>query len=190
MNPRILLLSVVLFVVASVVAQVRQQPPTPAQAIKGNFASINRRVLEMARDFPENKYNYRPNKDVRSFAEVIVHIISGDVYASKAGRGEQVTWDELDPKNYKTKAEIVAALEKSIEEAASVLNTLPEEHFKKALAPWMDVIEHAAEHYGQLVVYYRANGLTPPASRPKDKSMAALVSTSSIVFAQAPDSDE
>ncbi|HEY7095151.1 MAG TPA: hypothetical protein VH437_00375 [Terriglobales bacterium] len=30
---------------------------------------------------------------------------------------------------------------------------------------WMFAIEHSAEHYGQLVVYYRANGLVPPASR-------------------------
>jgi len=169
MNLVTLPLSVVLFAVAPVVAQVRQQPPTTTQAINGNFASINRRVLEMARDFPEDKYDYRPNKDVRSFAEVIVHIISGNVYASKAGRGEQVAWDELDPKNYKTKTEIVSALQKSIEEATSVLNTVPEERYTKTLAPWMDVIEHAAEHYGQLVVYYRANGLTPPASRPKNK---------------------
>jgi uncharacterized damage-inducible protein DinB len=189
MNQRILSLSVVLFAAVSVVAQVRQQPPTPAQTIHGNFVSINRRVLEMARDFPEDKYNYRPNKDVRSFAEVIVHITSGNVYASKAGRGEQVAWDELDPKNYKTKAEIVAALQKSIEEATSVLNATQEERFTKTLAPWMDVIEHAAEHYGQLVVYYRANGLTPPASRPKDKSISSPASKSSIVFAQAPDSD-
>jgi hypothetical protein len=29
------------------------------------------------------------------------------------------------------------------------------------------LIEHSAEHYGQLVVYYRANGLVPPESRPK-----------------------
>jgi hypothetical protein len=26
-------------------------------------------------------------------------------------------------------------------------------------------IEHSAEHYGQLVVYYRANNLVPPDSR-------------------------
>ena len=26
-------------------------------------------------------------------------------------------------------------------------------------------IEHSGEHYGQLVVYYRANGLVPPDSR-------------------------
>jgi two-component system copper resistance phosphate regulon response regulator CusR len=27
--------------------------------------------------------------------------------------------------------------------------------------------EHSGEHYGQLVVYYRVNGLVPPESRPK-----------------------
>ena len=30
---------------------------------------------------------------------------------------------------------------------------------------WMNAIEHSAEHYGQLVVYYRANNLVPPDSR-------------------------
>jgi hypothetical protein len=29
------------------------------------------------------------------------------------------------------------------------------------------LIEHSGEHYGQLVVYYRANNLVPPESRPK-----------------------
>jgi hypothetical protein len=28
-------------------------------------------------------------------------------------------------------------------------------------------IEHAGEHYGQLVGYYRLSGLVPPESRPK-----------------------
>jgi hypothetical protein len=27
--------------------------------------------------------------------------------------------------------------------------------------------EHSGEHYGQLVVYYRNNGMVPPESRPK-----------------------
>ena len=30
-----------------------------------------------------------------------------------------------------------------------------------------DLIEHSGEHYGQLVVYYRINGMVPPESRPK-----------------------
>jgi hypothetical protein len=30
---------------------------------------------------------------------------------------------------------------------------------------WYDMIEHMGEHYGQLVVYYRANNIVPPDSR-------------------------
>jgi hypothetical protein len=30
---------------------------------------------------------------------------------------------------------------------------------------WTFAIEHIGEHYGQLVVYYRANSLVPPDSR-------------------------
>jgi len=147
-----------------------QQPRTPTQMINSYFNGINRKILEMAKDFPEEKYGYRPTKDVRSFGEVIVHVTSGNVYAAKAGRGEKVQWDELDPKNYKTKAEIVAALEKSIADASATLKTVPEERFAKTLDPWMSVIEHSAEHYGQLVVYYRGSGLVPPSSRSKSKS--------------------
>ncbi len=152
------------------VSQGQQPPPTPAQSIKGNFASVNKRVLEMAQDFPADKYDYRPAKGVRSFGEVMVHIISGNIYAAKAGRGEQVQWTELDPKDYKTKAEIVAALQKSITDVDATLKATPDERFTKTLSPFMGVIEHAAEHYGQLVVYYRTSGLVPPASRPKAKT--------------------
>jgi hypothetical protein len=98
-----------------------------------------------------------------------VHIISGNVYAAKAGRGEQANWDELNPKDFKGKAEIVAALQKSITDADAALRNTPVERFTKTLNPWLDVLEHAAEHYGQLVVYYRVNGMTPPASRPASK---------------------
>ena len=68
--------------------------------------------------------------------------------------------------NYKSKAEIVALLEKSISDANATLKASPEGP-QKILEPWMGVMEHSAEHYGLLVAYYRANGLVPPASRPK-----------------------
>ncbi|HEY7184316.1 MAG TPA: DinB family protein [Blastocatellia bacterium] len=147
----------------------QQQSPTPIKSISNNFNSINQRILDMAQDFPADKYDFRPTKEVRSFGEVIVHIISGNVFAAKAGRGERVNWDELNPKDFKDKAEIVAALQKSITDAGATLKSTPEERFTKTLNPWVDVIEHAAEHYGQLVVYYRVNGMTPPASRPAAK---------------------
>jgi uncharacterized damage-inducible protein DinB len=147
-----------------------QNPPrTTAQSIRGHFASINKHVLDMAKDFPEDKYDYKLKPEMRSFAAVLVHIASGNVYAAKAGRGEQVNWDELDPKNYKTKAEVVAMMEKAIADSEAALKALPDESLSRRIEPWMSVIEHSAEHYGLLVAYYRANGLVPPESRPKAK---------------------
>lgn len=130
------------------------------------FTHVNQQVLEMANDFPEDKYGFRLKPEMRSFGDVIVHIASGNVYAAKAGRGEKVNWDELDPKNYKSKADIVALLKKSIDDANAALKASPEGP-QKILEPWMGVMEHAAEHYGLLIAYYRANGIVPPSSRPK-----------------------
>src|SRR5262245_46598860 len=62
-----------------------QQSPTPHQSMSRNFDSLNQRILDMAQDFPAEKYDYRPTKEVRSFGEVMVHIISGNQYAAKAG---------------------------------------------------------------------------------------------------------
>jgi DinB superfamily len=145
----------------------QQRPRTTADSIRGHFHSVNRHVLEMAKDFPEDKYDYKLKPEMRTFGAVIVHIASGNAYAAKAGRGENVNWDELDPANYKTKAEVVAMLEKSIADADATLKSLPDDAFTKGVEPWLGVTEHSAEHYGLLVAYYRANDLVPPASRPK-----------------------
>ena len=65
-----------------------QAPQSTAATVRGNFADINRKILTMAKDFPEDKYGYRMKPEMRSFGEVIVHVTSGIVYAGKAGRGE------------------------------------------------------------------------------------------------------
>ena len=104
---------------------------------------------------------------MRTFAAVMVHIASGNVYAAKAGRGEKVNWDELDPKDYSSKAAVVALMEKAITDAESAQKSLSDATLSKSVEPWLSVIEHSAEHYGLLVAYYRASGLVPPESRPK-----------------------
>jgi hypothetical protein len=144
-------------------------PPTPAKQIANTFSYVNNNILDMAQDFPADKYDFRLKPEMRSFGEVIVHVTSGIVYAAKAGRGEKVQWDELDAKNYKTKDQIVGLLQKSMADANATLKAVPEDSFAKSLQPWLSVIEHSGEHYGLLVAYYRANGLVPPASRPKKK---------------------
>jgi hypothetical protein len=166
------LTSVMVGVIAGVaMAQTPPQkpPPTPAQAITNTFTSLNQRILQMAEDWPEAKYNFRldekANPPVRSFGEVLVHIMGGNIYAAKRGRGEQASWDEVDPKTLNGKAAIVAAYKKSMDDAIASLKAIPPEKFQTTLAPWLSVIEHDAEHYGQLIAYYRANGTVPPSSR-------------------------
>jgi len=144
-----------------------QTAKTPAEEIAGVFAYVNHNVLEMAKDFPADKYDFRLRPEMRSFGAVIVHIASGNVFAAKFGRGEKVKWDELDPANYKTKEQVVALLEKSIADATATLKSLSPDSFHKTVEPWLLVTEHSGEHYGLLVAYYRANGLVPPASRKK-----------------------
>src|SRR5262245_6235150 len=152
---------------ATLAAQTSRPTPTTPQSVRAHFASVNRKVLTMVKDFPEDKYSFRLKPEMRSFSEVIVHIASGNVYAAKAGRGEKVNWDELDPKSYGNKAAVVALMEKSIADADATLKGVPDTALSKSIEPWISVIEHSAEHYGLLVAYYRANGLVPPESRPK-----------------------
>ncbi|MBV9669951.1 MAG: DinB family protein [Acidobacteriales bacterium] len=153
----------------SLMAANAQQPkpiPTPQVSITRNFHGIHAKIIEMAQDFPADKYDFKPNKDVRSFREVLVHIAGGLQFAAKAGSSDQkVNWDELDPNQYKTKEDVVAMLQKLDGEAEAALKAWPEEKFSKQIYPWMAVIEHSAEHYGQLVVYYRLNNLVPPETR-------------------------
>ncbi len=169
MNPRPsakLSLAIGLFL-AFASACLGQAPKSTAATVRGNFTYVDRKILAMAKDFPEDKYDYRMKPEMRSFGEVIVHITSGIVYAGKAGRGEKASWDEIDPKGYTTKASVVALLEKSIADSEATLKSLPDDSFAKTIEPWDDVTEHSAEHYGLLVAYYRANGMVPPESRPK-----------------------
>lgn len=156
-----------ILLLTTLAAQSPRPTPTTGQSVRAHFASVNRRVLTMVKDFPEDKYDFRLKPEMRTFGEVIVHIASGNVYAAKAGRGEKVNWDELDPKNYPNKAAVVALMEKSIADADATLKSVSDEALAKNAEPWLGVMEHSAEHYGLLVGYYRANGLVPPESRPK-----------------------
>jgi len=153
-----------LLAAASAFAQSKSK--SPAETLQSSFDYINGKVLEMAKDFPADKYNYKLKPEMRSFGAVIVHIASGDIFAAKAGMGEKVKWDEEDAAKYPTKAACVALLEKSIASANAAIKAHPLGPDNN-LQPFFGVSQHSAEHYGLLVAYYRANGLVPPESRPK-----------------------
>jgi hypothetical protein len=68
---------------------------------------------------------------------------------------------------YKTKAEVVAYLKKSVEDGAALAEKEGDAGVTKNLSDWIGYTEHMGEHYGLLVAYYRSTGSVPPESRPK-----------------------
>jgi uncharacterized damage-inducible protein DinB len=151
-----------------------------------SWNDINSRVIAMAEDFPEDKYDFKVQKDQRTFAQNILHIAGTNYAIMSSIAGKKMGPDVKDMENpprdtYKTKADVVAFIKKSAEEGTALLksqgdaglNAAVKSPFGNAMVHasnlWLSAIEHSGEHYGQLVVYYRANNMVPPDSRPQPK---------------------
>jgi len=162
----------------------KDAPPKPAlspsQAVLDSWNDIGRKLIAMAEDFPEDKYDFKPTPAQRSFAEQLLHATGANYFFTNLALGQKLPAEE-DPKRdqYKTKADVVAFVKKSFADGAAAIKTKgdkgmsdlvtdPDSHQQVRVSDMAyGFIEHSGEHYGQLVVYYRAAGLVPPESRPK-----------------------
>ncbi|MCU1384544.1 MAG: DinB-like domain protein [Acidobacteria bacterium] len=143
-------------------------PDTAARdVLLAQWTEVGDKVVKLAEEFPEDKYEFRPVAGVRSFADQLRHVAFWNGYVAKSARGEKADGkqNELPKADYPTKAAIVAALKSSLAEATALLKNGPETPTTKLTNLWVSFTEHAGEHYGQMVVYYRLNGIVPPASR-------------------------
>ncbi|HMK29230.1 MAG TPA: DinB family protein [Terriglobales bacterium] len=151
---------------------------SPSQAVLASWNDIGRKLIAMAEDFPETKYDFKPVPAQRSFAEQLLHVAGSNDLFTQVAKGEKPVDDESRP-HYPTKAAVVAYLKKSFADGAAVIQAKgdagmagtavdPESKLTLHLSDLAyGLIEHSGEHYGQLVVYYRVAGLVPPESRPK-----------------------
>jgi uncharacterized damage-inducible protein DinB len=154
--------------------------PTASQAVVAQWNEIGRKLTAMAEDFPEDKYQFKPVPEQRTFAAQLIHVSSSMYYFTDPVEGKKVRYPD-DPKgdDLKTKAQIVAFVKKCVADGAAAIKakgdkgmtdsvTDPESKQETSVADMAyGSIEHSGEHYGQLVVYYRVAGLVPPESRPK-----------------------
>jgi uncharacterized damage-inducible protein DinB len=154
--------------------------PQPPSKVYGKLLSnIEGEFVGAAEAMPDDKFNFAPPasagefKGVRSFSDQIKHVTDANYYffnttgASEAdlkAKGEAI-------EKLKTKAEIIQALKDSLTQAHAFVDSItPENAFvytatgtrggMSALG-----IAHMMDHYGQMVVYLRMNGIVPPASR-------------------------
>lgn len=136
------------------------------------WQAVMSKVIQIAKDFPEDHFDYRPHPDVRSFREEIWHVTSIAevlVVAEQAKKHFEQTGERMDITHVfsyegrpRDRAGLVAALEKAAAESVEVLEKNPNPNNL-----WF--LEHAGEHYGKLVTMYRNLGLVPPLTRQRQE---------------------
>jgi hypothetical protein len=161
MKTVILLIAAGVALTAQQAANSPQKPPTYENQIQVVWKGVHGKILAMAKDWPENKYDWRPHPDSRSMLEEFRHVTIGLEYSSAQLRGEPFDYMariKQDEKKPKTRASVLSDMQSAIVTSYDLVDKNP----APSLIFWID---HQAEHYGKLVSNYRMNGIVPPVSR-------------------------
>jgi hypothetical protein len=142
-------------------------------------------LVPLAEAMPAEKYDFAPTagefKGVRTFGQQISHTAATIYRASAAMLDDKNPPDlgqgEYGPARLKGEDSLLAYLKGAFAYAHKAMATLtPANLTDEVQAVWGKAprlfmadlaIWHSYDHYGQLVVYLRMNGIVPPASRPK-----------------------
>ncbi len=128
-------------------------------------------VTNIAEIIPESLYDYRPTPEVRSFREQLTHIVSENaLYMSMAAGVPAPDRDEIEA--MQDRDEILQALRDSYDFGNQTLANMTDETATEYIEMrgqqvlrWYAVLYNIwdnMDHYGNIVVYVRMNGLTPP----------------------------
>ena len=64
--------------------------PSASQVVLSQWNEIGRKLIAMAEDFPEDKYDFKPTPAVRTFAEQLLHVTSSMYYFTDPATGVQI----------------------------------------------------------------------------------------------------
>ena len=132
------------------------------------------KFTRLAEAIPADKYSWRPNADVRSFAEVFLHVCAANYNLYKLVGTPPPSG--LDIKNLEKsttdKAKVIATLKDSYAHAKQAIKAMPDADLEKSM-DWFGgkntergvllfIVRHGAEHLGQSIAYARFIGVVPP----------------------------
>ena len=155
-----------------------------SQVLDSDVSSIEGEFVPAAEAMPEDKYGYMPTggefKNVRSFAAQIKHVAAVNYMVGAAILGDKPPVDtggESGPAGMTSKADIVSFVKQSFAYAhKAVASITPANATQPVKSPFGDnqttrlglanvFAWHGFDHYGQMAIYLRSNGIVPPASR-------------------------
>jgi len=163
--------------------QAAEAPRTVASVMDRALSGVEKEFVSAAEAMPEDKYSFAPTagefKGVRTFAQQIKHVAAVNYMVFPLILGEKApdTGGENGPDSLKTKAEIVNYLKDSFVLGHRAMAAITEQNLVEPVpSPFGGgtttrlgmgtlIVSHCFDHYGQMAVYLRMNGIVPPASR-------------------------
>lgn len=162
-----------------------------AAAVDREVAGLEAQVVGIAEAMPESRFDFTPEglrlpdgdfHGVRTFAAQVRHVAADNfaIWAPLTGEPEPPGIDAPNgPARMTSRAEILKFLRDSFvyaHRAAALVtsqNALETVEFRGQQVTRLSLVAlaltHAMDHYGQMVVYLRMCGMTPPGSRPRPK---------------------
>jgi uncharacterized damage-inducible protein DinB len=132
------------------------------------------KFTRLAEAIPAEKYTWRPAPDVRSIAEVFLHVSVANYNLYKLVGTPPPTNLDLKglEKSTTDKAKVIATLKDSFAHAKKAITAMPDADLDKSM-DWFGgkntqrgillfTVRHAAEHLGQSIAYARVVGIVPP----------------------------
>ena len=172
-------------------AQATPAPPaTIAAVVDREISQLERQLVAAVEAMPEDKFEYIPTnlntKDstqpMRSFALEVKHVATANFALWSPITGTPLPAGikgPNGPEDMKSKAEIVKFLKDSFALGHKAAATLTSENLMDQLQTFQGkasrlylatfAVAHAYDHYGQMALYLRMNGITPPASHAEPK---------------------
>jgi hypothetical protein len=147
-----------------------QDNPFSADA-RQTYALIKDSLLKAGEKMPAQEYSFRTTPQVRSFAEMIAHVVDAQFRMCAVVKGESKATNAA---SMITKAELTAALKASFDYCDPIYETMTDaagaakvkwarwEMSKLGLLNWN--ITHDNEMYGIIGAFLRLKGLVPPSS--------------------------
>jgi uncharacterized damage-inducible protein DinB len=166
------------FVIAALVAQT-PLPHLVSDAYRAEFELNAERIIAAADDMPAERYAFRPTPAQMSFREVVVHVLEGnDDIGAVVGDTAMPRRSPVlasDPKTI-----LVARLKATFDFCRRALARLDDSRLSDPLAEYGDrshalfsTINHWSDHYSQMAMYLRLNGVLPPTARGKPATPAS-----------------
>jgi uncharacterized damage-inducible protein DinB len=170
---RTLLFGLVVGITNAVHAQAPQSTALTADERK-DYRTIRDYFIRAAEKMPETKYGFRPSPDVRTFGQQMAHVADDQYNLCAPARGEtrKASYTDIESRLSK-KADLLVALKEAFDYCDAAYDALTDasgaepaaggrQRTKFSMLNWN--LWHTWEHYGNVVVYLRMNGLVPPSS--------------------------